>query len=65
MVSTPPKIQTANTMPGEPTARTMSDDTRKMPLPITVPMTTAQAVQNPSERRKPVFESVMPCLLQE
>src|SRR5713226_5502508 len=55
----PPKIHTANTMPGEPTARIMSEGTRKMPLPITVPTTTAQAVQNPNERRNPILESVM------
>src|SRR5262245_58768474 len=48
MVSKPPKIHTAKTIPGEPTALTIVFGTRKIPLPMTVPMTIATAAHSPS-----------------
>src|SRR5215468_4174869 len=50
MVRNPPKIHTAKTIPGVPTALTIVFGTRKIPLPMTVPMTIATAAHSPSSR---------------
>src|SRR5580692_7774587 len=55
MVRTPPKIHTAKTMAGDPTAFTISEGTRKIALPMTVPMTTAIVAQGPRARRSSRF----------
>src|SRR5579871_5210934 len=47
----PPKIHTKKTISVDPTLRTTLVGTRKIPLPITVPMTTAMADQKPKARR--------------
>src|SRR5260370_42312490 len=46
----PPTTHTTKTMPGEPTFRTMSLGTMKIPLPITVPTTRATAAHKPRTR---------------
>src|SRR5258708_29616830 len=51
MLRMPPKIHTAKTICGDPTRRIIALGTRKMPLPITVPITIATAPQSPRSRR--------------
>src|SRR5579872_1718533 len=58
-VRIPPKIHTAKTMAGEPTAFTMSLGTRKMPLPMTVPTTMAVAGHTPRTRRRPWWSEAL------
>jgi len=48
--SRPPATQTMKTIPGEPTFLAMTLGTMKIPLPITVPMTSATALQRPRSR---------------
>jgi hypothetical protein len=48
--SSPPKIQTKKTMPGDPVFSTIVFGTRKIPLPMMVPTTIATVLQTPSAR---------------
>ena len=49
---TPPMIHAAKTMATEPTARAMSLETRKIPVPIVSPMTMAVADHSPRLRTR-------------
>ncbi len=50
MVRIPPTTQTANTMPTVPALCVMVCGTRKIPLPITVPITMETAAHKPRSR---------------
>src|SRR5438067_13711134 len=50
--NTPPTIQAKSTSLAEPAACIISAGTRKMPLPITTPMTIEAAWLAPSSRRR-------------
>src|SRR3954467_9700718 len=56
----PPTTQTKNTMGTVPTLLIIVCGTRKMPLPITVPITIASAARSPRSRLSSVG-LVMPC----
>jgi hypothetical protein len=52
-VITPATIQTTSSNPGEPTCAAITPGLRKIPEPITPPMTIIIVVKNPSAGSKP------------